>query len=381
MTATAVRPYTRRISQIERGYLNAAATGTPQLIQMVVEGAGRIDPGALREAVRTATLANPGLAVRRRAGMWIADGPLPQVVELPAAHTLDAPFHHSDLDVVAGPVCEVGITEAPVTRLVVRASHIVTDGRGLRHWIGDVFRALRGEQPVGTTSAVDDTHFRAAAGVVPTAPAPARTQGFPMRLGHGPTDGTPLWIRRTVKACPSAVTARVAAAVSRCGGSGRLIIPVDLRRHDPSVRSTANLTSQLVLDFRGEETWKRLHSQIIGSLMRKREVAALDRNFMRTNPFANSLREARHSDGTRFPCTAIISDHGRIDTHGYRTDQFRPTRFFTLPMLVPYAGMFISACGFGDATELTLSCRKRPGALEASQELLDEIEHELAAAD
>jgi hypothetical protein len=407
MTATktadaAVRPYTRRISQIERGYLNAAATGTPQLIQMVVEGEGRLDPAELRGAVRAATLANPGLAVRRRGATWRADGPFPPVVDLPAptghpdrsdssdSSGFEGEFYRRDLDIVAGPVCEVGVGERaggaggrPATRLVVRASHIVTDGRGLRQWIGDVFRVLRGEEPIGADSTVDDTHFRAAAGKVPAAPVPARVAGFPAILGDGPASAEPLWIRRKVAACPSAATAHVAAAVSRhlATDTGRLIIPVDLRRHDRSVRSTANLTSQLVVDLKRDDRRARLHSQIVAALLRKREVATLERDFLRNNPFANSLREAQELDGTRFPCTAIITDHGRIDTDDYRTARFSPTAFYTLPMLVPYAEMFLSTCQIGDETELTLSCRNRPGAREAGEAIFDDIERELLESD
>jgi len=389
MTATAARPYTRRISQIERGYLTAAATGTPQLIQMVVEGEGRIDPQALTEAVRVATLSNPGLAVRRRGAAWHADGPLPPVVGLPDTPGFDAPFYRRDLDVVAGPVCEVGIGEVseggegPVTRLVFRASHIVTDGRGLRQWIRDVFRVLRGEEPIGAPSVVDDRHFSTAAGTVPKAPAPVKLKGFPVLLGNGAPDGTCLWLRRTVRACPSAVTARVAAVLARhlAADSGRLIVPVDLRRHDRSVRSTANLTSQMVLDFSRGESWQRLHSQILGAMLRKREVAALSRNFVRDNPFANTLGEAQESDGTHFPCTAIVTDHGRIDAADYCSETFRATGFYTLPMLVPYAEMFLSVCQLGDETELTLSCRGRPGACEVGEAILGDIAHDLAEAD
>ncbi|MFD8596835.1 hypothetical protein ACFV1L_17705 [Kitasatospora sp. NPDC059646] len=386
-TATAApapaRAYTRRISQIERGYLNANATGTPQLIQMVIEGEGRIDPDRLADAVRRSTAANPGLAVRRKGPNWRAGETLPPITALPADAGFDHPFFHRDLDVVAGPVCELGLADGPVTRLVVRASHIVTDGRGLRHWIEDLFRALRGEDTVGADSTVDDTHFRTAAAPVPAAPVPARVEGFPAILGQGPADGTALWLRRSVAAAPSAVTARIGAAVSRllAGDSGRLIIPVDLRRHDREVRSTANLTSQLVLDLHREDRWNRLHSQLLAAMLRKREVASLERDFLRNNPFANSLREAQELDGTRFPCTAILTDHGRIDTELYRTPDFRPTDCFTLPMLVPYAEMFLSTCQLDGRTELTLSCRNRPDARPAAEAVLDEVERALLAAE
>lgn len=375
MTTTAVRPYTRRISPIERGYLNAAATGTPQLIQMVIEGDGTLDPDALRRAVHAATQACPGLAVRRRGALWRADGPVPEVVELPAGTGPDDPFFHRDLPVVTGPVCEVGLIPGEPTRLVVRASHIVTDGRGLRAWIADLFRVLRGEDAAGSPDAVGEEHFRAAAGDIPPAPGPARLTGLPAILGRGPAGTRPLWLRRRVPAGPSGVAARAAAALSRhlTTDTGRLIVPVDLRRHDPAVRSTANLTSQLVLDLRRDDAWKRLHSTLVRALLTKAEVAALDRDFLRGNPFANNLSEARELDGTRFPCTAIVSDHGTLDPAAYSTPAFRATSFATLPMLVPYAEMFLSVCRTGPTTDLTLACRDRPGARAKAEEVLADV--------
>ncbi|MFC8728376.1 hypothetical protein [Streptomyces bacillaris] len=376
-TTPTARPYTRRISPIERGYLNAAATGTPQLIQMIIEGEGTLDPDALRQAARAATLASPGLAVRRRGALWRADGPVPDVVELPADATPDThPFFHRDLSVVTGPVGELGLIQAgSTTHLAIRASHIVTDGKGLRQWIADLFRALRGEEPVGCPDTVDDGHFRTMAGPVPPAPAATRLTGLSAVVGRGPAGERPLWLRRRVAAVPSGVTARAAAALSRhlATETGRLIVPVDLRRHDPTVRSTANLTSQLVLGLHRDDSWKRIHSTLVRALITKAEVAALDRDFLRDNPFANNLSEARELDGSRFPCTAIISDHGEVDPRTYSTPAFRATSFATLPMLVPYAEMFLSACRVGATTELTLSCRNRPGAREKAEELLTDM--------
>ncbi|MCG7528835.1 hypothetical protein MHW47_30905, partial [Streptomyces sp. OfavH-34-F] len=191
----------------------------------------------------------------------------------------------------------------------------------------------------------------------------------------------PLWLRRRVAATPSGVTARAAAALSRhlATDTGRLIVPVDLRRHDPATRSTANLTSQLVLDLRRDDSWKRVHSTLIRALMAKTEVAVLDRDFLRDNPFANNLDEARAFDGHSFPCTAIISDHGEVDPEVFAAPGFRATSFSTLPMLVPYAEMFLSACRVGDETELTLACRDRPGARAKASELLDDIAEALTA--
>jgi hypothetical protein len=170
------------------------------------------------------------------------------------------------------------------------------------------------------------------------------------------------------------VTARVAAAISGHlrDDAGRLIVPVDLRRHDKSVRSTANLSAQLLLDLRRDDDWRRLHRDLLGALLRKREVAQLAGDFRKSNPFANTLAEAQGHTAERFPCTAIVSDHGPVHLERYQAPGFAPVRFYTLPMLVPYAEMFVSSCQTEDATELTLSCRDRAGAREAAEAVLDD---------
>jgi hypothetical protein len=281
--------------------------------------------------------------------------------------------------VVTGPVAEIALIPGEPQRMLVRASHIVTDGRGLQHWMADVFRVLRGEEPIGAPDTVDDTHFRALAADAPDAP-PVQPARFPAVLGHGPAGERPLWTRRLVHAQPSAVTARLAAAISRHVGphigpvGGRVIVPVDLRRHDRTIRSSANLSAQLLQDITRDDDWRRLHGRLLRALMRKQEVVALRRDFLRSNPFANSLHAAQEHDDTSFPCTAIISDHGPVDLDRFRTARFTPRRMYTLPMLVPYAEMFVSSCQTPDGTELTLSCRRRAGAADAAEAILDDAQ-------
>jgi hypothetical protein len=172
------------------------------------------------------------------------------------------------------------------------------------------------------------------------------------------------------------VTARIAAAISRRvgEGGGRVVVPVDLRRHDRTIRSSANLSAQLIQDITRDDDWRRLHGRLLRALMRKQEVVALRRDFLRSNPFANSLHAAQEHDDTTFGCTAIISDHGPVDLERFRTAAFTPRRMYTLPMLVPYAEMFISSCQTPDGTELTLSCRRRAGAADAAEAILDDAQ-------
>ncbi|TDP96476.1 hypothetical protein EV186_104464 [Labedaea rhizosphaerae] len=331
-----------------------------------------------------ATDANPGMAVTRKNSNWRGGGPRPPVTVLPDSTELvhsdrgdivgAAPLYE-DIDVVRGPVAEILLQPGPRTRLVVRASHIVTDGRGLQHWLADVFRVLRGTDPVGSPATVNDTHFLAAAGKVAPVAGTGKIPTQPTMLGSGPASGRPLWVRRTVPAAPKGVTARIAAAVSgrlpaECG---HVLVPVDLRRHDRSIDSTANLTAQLLVPVERGGDWRRIHSRLLTGLLRKHEVAQqLGRDFRNTNPFVNSLTEAAQYTGDAFPAAAIISDHGPFDLTRYAAPTFAPDTIYTLPMLVPYVEMFVSAFQLDDRTELTVGARERPGAVEAARALLDD---------
>lgn len=375
--------YVRRMSAIERGYLFASTAGsTPQLIQTVIEGDGRLDPAELDHAVAVATDANPGMAVTRKNSNWRGGGPRPPVTVLPdSTHlvhgdTVGAAPLYEDIDVVRGPVTEILIEPGARTRLVVRASHIVTDGRGLQHWLDDVFRVLRGADPVGSPATVNDTHFLAAAGKVAPVAGAGKISSQPVVLGSGTATGRPMWVRRTVPAAPKGVTARIAAAVSGRlpAETGHVLVPVDLRRHDRGIDSTANLTAQLLLPVDRGDDWRRLHNQLLAGLLRKREVAQqLGRDFRNTNPFVNSLTDAAQYTGDAFPAAAIISDHGPFDLTRYATPAFAADTIYTLPMLVPYVEMFVSAFQVADRTELTVGARERPGATEAARALLDDI--------
>ena len=136
--------YSRRITSIERGYLNAATQGDNPIISFVIEGRGRLDPQELERAIVVTSRANPGLSVARKGKLWLGTGEPPAL----EVHTTgageewtDHPFLHTPLDLVHGPVASVGlISDGHVDRLVIRVSHAVADGRGIERWTDDLFR-------------------------------------------------------------------------------------------------------------------------------------------------------------------------------------------------------------------------------------------------
>src|SRR5690606_33587518 len=102
---------------------------------------------------------------------WVDSGIPPEVRVVTGYRLPDAVL---DLDpVVHGPIGGsaagsatvevVVLTEAPTT-VLFRAFHGVMDGGGLGLWMSDVFRALRGAEPVGATDPTTDEELVARLG-------------------------------------------------------------------------------------------------------------------------------------------------------------------------------------------------------------------------
>jgi hypothetical protein len=155
--------FSRPVFPTEWLYLAAARSMPPLAIQLCVEGDGiegdgHVDPEGLARAVAVASAACPGARLARRGRTWVDSGQPPpvRVVDEPTFgaggswNLLTGPLDQTQpLDPENGPTCEVLIAGGTI---VFRAFHGVMDGRGALAWAAYVFRALRGEPPVGAPS-------------------------------------------------------------------------------------------------------------------------------------------------------------------------------------------------------------------------------------
>ncbi|BDD84012.1 hypothetical protein TPB0596_37750 [Tsukamurella pulmonis] len=368
VSAVRAPAYARRVSQIERSYLAAAAAGSDCAIRLVVEGTGALALADLRAAVDVAAAAHPGLSALRRGGLWRGGGPAPRVVasSLPVD---DDPRIRAELSVRTGPVAEIRLHPGGDggTAVLFRATHAVTDGHGVMDFARDVFRVLRGEAPTGNPDALGDEHFVRAAGrsgapaggtdPVP-APWPVRAPGL-------------RWVRREVPGRLSGGAGRVAAAVRAAApGPARVMVPVDLRRHDPAVRSSANLTAPVFVDLPVPVSSRAVQAELLAALLDNREVAGLGADYGSANRFARTLAEATTDGSAGLPVTAIVSDHGAVPDGAFDAPGFRAVRVYTMPMWVPYAATFVSLVHAAGRTVLTAVVADTPDAVAAIERVL-----------
>ncbi|WP_058043870.1 non-ribosomal peptide synthetase [Streptomyces roseifaciens] len=389
------RPYTRAVSPMEWVFLGMRPG---HCVVHVVEGDGDLSAEGLAKAVAVAAAASPGMRLIRQGRRWVDSGTPPTVTVVagtpddhdrtPGDHDrLGAPYLHRTLD-GSGATCEVVLIPGTPSTVVFRAFHGVTDGRGLLLWAADVFRVLRGEDPLGAPSLLNDEELIEQivrpGGLPPALPTPKME--WPSLLGRRPAASPGLlWRRRTVDGRHPAATARIAAVLAHTYGSGRgrFFVPVDLRRHLPEPRSTASLVRALRLDVSAGDTWQEVHQQILAALAESAELAP---------PFAKStlrmplplLRAVNAgidhfaTRKNRYNSLAYLSHMGSVDLADYCAGEFRARTVYTLGTTSPGSPLEVNLVETGGHTELTVAWHDGPGMAERADAVLDTIEEALS---
>ncbi|MFE3053472.1 peptide synthetase [Nocardia sp. NPDC059239] len=383
--------FRRPISPTELIYFPMRDLAPPFLMQLVVEGQGSIDPEALRRAVATAADANPGARLVRDGKQWVDSGVAPSVRVVD--HVLEYPALEADpvLTSPIGPTPDATVEvllltadlpegEQGPTTLVFRVFHGVMDGMGMVMWATDVLRVLRGEEPVGAPDPIADAELVRKIGAPgrPTLMLPR----FRSAVGHGRQDpGEPrhLLRTRTIHATGPGALMRVAALLAEEGGPiSRIMIPVDIRRHDPELRSTANLALPLFLDVRPGMDWKQFNEIKRAGLKENRELNQMDNGGLKYLPQAagRGLLRTLNLLGSRTGrnlASATVSHMGRYDLDALAVPGFAPTAIKVMPQHSVAMPLLMGMTECGGRTELTVSVRNGRGIPERLDALLDRI--------
>ncbi|RBO94444.1 peptide synthetase [Nocardia puris] len=388
--------FRRKISPTERLYFATRDVAPPFLMHLAVHGEGTLDADALRRAVDVASAANPGSRLVRDGDYWVDSG-IAASVRVVEGHTLTYPGLEDDpvLNSPIGPTpertCEVLLLTGDPVTVVFRVFHGVMDGMGMRMWADDVFRALRGAEPIGAPDPVADAELvaRLRAPGKPSILLPR----FRSAAGKGRQDPARVrWLlrHRTIPATGKGIVARVSAVLADAANAeSRFMVPVDLRRHDPDLRSTGNLALPLFLDVAPGEGWESVNAQLRAGLRENRELNQMDNGGLTAFPGAvvRGVLRAGNWVGARLNrnlVSATVSHMGAFDLAEMAVPGYTPTTMRVLPQ---HSGMMPLLFGMVESAgklELTVSCRNGEGVEARLEALLDLIaatlERDLTAA-
>ncbi|MET9024703.1 peptide synthetase [Nocardia sp. NPDC004168] len=383
--------FRRKITPTERLYFSTRQVTPPFVMHIAVHGEGSLDPAAVQAAVDVASAAAPGARLVRDGRDWVDSGLAATVRVVPGwSLNYDALEHDAVLNSPIGPTpdrtTEVLLLTGAQTTVLFRAFHGVMDGMGMRMWVDDVLRALRGQRPLGAPDPVADAELVARVGaagrptlVLPTFQAPS---------GRGRQDpAAPRWLlrHRTIEATGRGIVARVAAILAEESETkSRFMIPVDLRRHDPGLRSTANLALPLFLDVAPGEDWEAVRERMRVGLREKRELNELDNGKLSKFPDAVIRTALRGSNwlGARLNrnmVSATVSYMGACDLDEMAVPGWTPTSMRLLPQHSGAMPLLFAMVESRGKLELTVSCRNGAGIEPRLEALLDKITARLEA--
>ena len=405
--------YQRTLSTIERYYVSCDSVKngkhlTPCMNQMVVEGNVDLDVDAFRRATTKASYASPGSRVRLKGHLgfsrWVdSEHSTPiRVIESDwdGLSNDNAPFLQDPLPVRTGPTSEVLIIinkELNKSYIIFRSHHGAMDGRGTLHFAHDVFRCLRGEEPIGENSNITDMELAKSlsnhARATDLGTDVAGPTGKPEAISDSEKDQASRWIRRSLSGKHRGVLAKVAletARYSRLKGEDnvRFQIPVDMRPHQEGLNSTANLTGGIVVNVNLNTDADKWNQDIKAQLAEKKEAEIP--HFFRFFPFHllswvprktiynsnNRLVEKRRLNG-QFRTTGVISNLGLLKVEQFSGEGFNASKCYFIPPEFDTTALFITLAGHPEGVEILM---RAPTELDGGrvEELLDFVIHNIS---
>lgn len=331
----------------------------PIYVVRILEGTGSpLDAASWRRAADLVAEANPPLVMRLRGDAWNArwenDGAPIAVrtvdhVDWDGMGSFGTSFlRGAPLSLTTGPIAEIIlINDTPRGRMIVfRAYHAALDGRGMTHFINEVFRAHRGEPlqgsnaPFGLGDLASDLARRLGKTVSRRGAVPGPMTGFVM--GRPLAGHQPAWRRMTLETTGKNILARVVVAMAGYFHLSSDLpaifdIPVDLRRHMPGLFSTMNFSSRISVEIRKgerEEAFRRRLNQALADNADVRPLGLAHANrLIPRKPYDRLMGYfgARQSQRAPGAYTASVSNLGRFDHHTLGCHGFVTQRIYAVP--------------------------------------------------
>lgn len=374
--------YLRAPSPLEFSYIATDSPDhSPLVNQLTVVGEGNIDCDRLQHALDQVMLANPGLNVRLKGRWgwryWDSRGYRPRVMEIHAPEwhsetSEGAPCLGAPINLRTDPVCQVAkIHAANGTHLLFRLHHAVSDGRGTVHLMNEVFRVLRGEKPLGSTSTRTEWDI-AMAQERPPRPV---VEGNCLPILKGtlqPEKRGYQWYRFDWIGNKNKLAAKLlyaATIISRKNfGDGKILfrVPADLRRYmdEKEGLSVANCTGAIDMEINADTQINTIRTQMIRAMRQKEDISPFMENhkharWMPRSAFLlqpKTLTECHRQQ--RYRMSGIVSYMGDVDKEMFSCDGFRPLSQFGVPIPLENRPLIITGGSCGDVTNIVVACPK-----------------------
>ncbi|MCB0851965.1 MAG: acyl carrier protein [Bacteroidetes bacterium] len=374
----------RKMTLNERVYTVAEKLAPPFVLQFIIKGTGVIEPVKMREAVAKLAEKLPVMRLQLVGRTWHFDGPLPEVIshEGPIPEDFSDSIFKKPLDPFSGRCMEIHLFHGENTSVLFRILHSIVDGKGAQLVLTSLFSMLRGDEIDINPGFISDIEVRKKL----ASPAHGEREGYGFKWPcfslsennhNGFVSGTILFPKRI-----EAPLAKCAVwFANRFNQSARMLIPVDLRRHEVVENMAANLSLPIYLKIDPGQTWNEVQGNLLGALAENKELAAESMenfglfapDFVLEGLMKYVIKQAGRKN--RYPMSGFLSDVGVWDLETISTSDFEANDVITLPVFVPLAPFSVNVLHHSGGTRMSVSV---PDHIDVFS-LLEEIEEHILA--
>ncbi|MEM8891463.1 MAG: phosphopantetheine-binding protein [Bacteroidota bacterium] len=312
-------------------------------LQFLIKGKGNIHPDKLQAAIAQLADLLPQLRILSNGKRWIFGGDVPPLIlhKHKAPEDLNHKHYRRELPDAAGNLMEFHLFDE--AELLFRIHHSVVDAKGAQIILRNLFALLRGEKAEPYAGFDTDEALRTQL----CENSEMSRESYAFHWPGFPLSPDPLSYQTQLIDLPFKAEAPLAKLAvwyaQKFGDESRVMVPVDLRRHEGARQAAANLSLPIFLQVEAKNTWQEVQAKLLQALHEKQELkkdrweklAKLSPAFLVKSLMKLGIRKAHK--GKSFPMSAILSDNGSIDPEHYSTVNFEASHLISLPVFIPLA--------------------------------------------
>lgn len=352
----------RHLSPIERLCFACEAVFRKIYLQMVVEGEGRLTAEKIASALNKVEEANKGLNLQLRGHLfWKKWVPCKSKIKIRVVSALE----HKSIDPMLETPCEILLIHGVNTKVVFRASHIFMDARGLLHFGSEIFRALRGDLPLGSFNALNDFEVLKKIGA-PRRIAPKLDYNSILGPSSRSVHSTFLMHELRVEGKKTALVQKIASILDEYGRKNgcnktMFMLPTDLRPKLGNLNTLVNMSNPLWIYQEENKNWQTIFSEMLDDMQNDLEfrwenndslLSVIPRKLIsKAIQIAVSYQHRKN----RYLASGVLSSIGYISLASVSCENFLATRAYFTSVEIPLSPFSIVLTESGNSADLQFS--------------------------
>lgn len=334
-------------------------------IQFIFEGHGGITINKLRKAIEQTAESNPIICCCLKDKYWAYSGNFPKVIEhkepISQQELINSQLMQENMKIDEKTV-EVHMFNDG-SMFLFKIFHGIMDGKGASNWVGNVFRALRGEALISQADVISEKDFVISTGM----DAPALSLDFsflPFKSYQSPYTGDFKWYTQKIKGNFPMLVSHICYFFTQNNvlNRSKFMIPVDLRRHNRKIQSDCNLTLPIFVNADKSMSVGDIHGEYLFALkdnlelsVKNTEVPGISIGGKFMADIGMIYLKFRQLLARKFLATGIISFLGTFKNSHFSTDSYQNESYYALPSYQPLTPFNIIPLQIDQSTIITIA--------------------------